>query len=291
MVFARAPEAVALCREVLESPGAAARAGSWIELQARGELAFALRILFQMTEAVQLGRATLEALISRGAGESGLAVFVRSGLGNCALDLGDPVLAETYHRETLALSLRLVGEDSFMTAITRQIMSSALVAQGRWAEAESVARMAYETHRKTLGEQQPYTKVSQLRVFISQIGQRPDDPDPWRHLKNLIDAGVENLAPEALQAINALTRFLIDQRRLDDARNLLDWGSKFEALALESPRPEPYQSMVLRARLECLAGRHEQGVELLRGARTQAAARLPEWNFSQVAQQAFCACE
>ncbi|MCH7603767.1 MAG: serine/threonine protein kinase [Planctomycetes bacterium] len=289
--YDRILEAEALCREVLESPGAAARAGSWIELQARGELAFVLQMQFKAAQAEQLGRATLEALISRGAGESGLAIFLRVVLGNCAMDMGDPVRAEMYFGETLALSREFVGEEGFMTATVRQLLTMPLIAQGRWIEGEVEAKLAYESHRKTMGEQQEYTKASHIRIIICQLGQRPDDQDLWRQLRILIDSGIEHLTHESLFACNSLTRYLIDLDRLDDARNLLDWGSGFQAQVLAFPRPEPYVSMALRARMECLSGRHEQGVTLLREAETQAAKRLPEWNFSQAAQQALSDCE
>ena len=199
---------------------------------------------------------------------------------------------QSRHRSGIAtFDRKLVGADSFMTAMIRQILASALIAQGRWVEGESVARLAYETNRKTIGDQHPYAKVAQLRVLIAQIYQRPDDPEPWRQLEILVDAGLESVAPEVLQTINLLTPIMLDQGRLDDAQTLLDLGSRFEALSLEFPRPEPFVTMVLRARLACLSGRHEQGVKLLREAETQAAKRLPEWKYFVAAQHAICDCE
>ncbi|MCZ6834558.1 MAG: tetratricopeptide repeat protein, partial [Planctomycetota bacterium] len=290
-MHARAGEAETLCREVLESPGAATRAGTWTELHARAQLAFALSVQFQNHEAMRLALQTREDLRARKAEGSGLYLFVHFVLGLCATNLGDFVGAEAYYRAGSALAVELAGDESFIAATSHQNIAHTLISQHRWAEAEPEARTAYETHLRNMGERHPYTRSTRVMLIASQFAQRADDAVLQRQAQAIIEASVESHSAEPLRTTNALAGFFLESGDLDQAGNVLAWGLTLKQQTLEYPRPEPYEHMMLQARLDTARGRFEQAAELFRSTLAQAAARLPEWTCHPASMLDYGTCE
>ena len=96
---------------------------------------------------------------------------------------------------------------------------------------------------------------------------------------------------EPLRATNALIGFFLESGNLDQASNVLAWGLTLKQQTLEYPRPEPYEYMMLKARLETARGRFEPAAELFRSTLAQATARLPEWTCSPASMLDHGTCE
>jgi tetratricopeptide (TPR) repeat protein len=204
------PEAEPLARHLVELDREIRGMDARETLEAQATLAFMLIEAGKLDEGDALARETLAAVQRTFGEQDHLCGFLEIVLGNSALDRGDPVAAEGLFRDALEFARRFGEGELFGGAIAALRLSLALGGQGRWAEAEALAREAGSTFLR-IGGTSIFTvgAFTYLGIALVAQGKNAEAEDAYRQLVDLCAHSPDPDRPEAINASRLLAQHLV----------------------------------------------------------------------------------
>lgn len=175
---------------------------------------------------------------------------VLSDLGTIASDQNDPVGAEAYFRQSLAVR----GEDGPPQgrAITKSLLAGAVEKQGRYDEAESLYMESLSLDRETYGNVHPYIAdgLNNIGQMWEDLGETDKAMTYYEEALALVDSGLHLQNRYISTSFLLKGRLLTRQGQLEEAYPLLLQGLRIREDVL--PPINPHIATGQRMLAECL---------------------------------------
>lgn len=267
----RNPEALAVFRQVLARSDALPGLDPEIGIQARHNLASALRTTGEFAESERLLRELLDQRIARYGSEHPLSLYTRNNLAAAMQLQGRDAEAEAEFRAVLETRTRVLGPEHLSTLTTMQNLGNLLLQHKRLDEAEPLARQSAEIAERVFGAEHPRTQMAQnsLAYLLEDLGELDEAEAMHRRilaLQNARLAAGETIDSELLATRNNLAMLLTRKGRLAEAQ------SEFETLLAAAlaalPEDHAYVAIFRSNYGACLtqAGKPARARELLEPA-------------------------
>ncbi|KAK1656895.1 hypothetical protein BDP55DRAFT_596875 [Colletotrichum godetiae] len=166
-----------------------------------------------------------------------------AGEGNYLL--GKYGQAEQMHRQTLELSVKVLGPENPDTLISMDNLALVLRSQGKYDEAEQIHRQTLELSVKVLGPENPDTLISMDNLARVLRSQGKYDEAEQIHRQTL-ELSVKVLGPEnpdTLTSMNNLARVLGSQGKYDEAEQIYRQTLELSEKVLGPENPDTLISM------------------------------------------------
>lgn len=219
----RNAEALEVFRQVLARSDEQPELDPEIGIQARHNLASALRTTGEFAESERLLRELLAQRIARYGGEHPLSLFTRNNLAAAMQLQGRDAEAETEFRAVLEARARVLGREHLSTLTTMQNLANLLLQQKRQDEAEPLVRQSAEIAERVFGAEHPRTQMAQnsLAYLLEDLGELDQAEAMHRRilaLQNARLAAGETIDSELLATRNNLAMLLTRKGRLGEAQ-------------------------------------------------------------------------
>ncbi len=193
-----------------------------IGLQARHNLASALRTSSEFAEAETLLREILERRLEVNGDEHPLTLYSRNNLAAIIQLQGRDDEAEAEFRSVLDARRRMLGPEHLSTLTTMQNLGNLLAQQGRRDEATPLIRAAAEATERVFGAEHARTQTAQnsLAYLLEDLGQLDEAEALHRRilaLQNARLAAGETIDSELLGTRNNLAMLLARKGELDES--------------------------------------------------------------------------
>jgi len=223
----RNPEALAVFREVIEATDAQPEFDPEIGIQARHNLASALRTTGEFAESERLLREILAQRQALYGEEHPLTLFTRNNLAAAIALQGRDDEAESAFRSVLADRTRVLGGEHLSTLTSAQNLANLLIQRGRREEAEPLIRSTAEITERVVGATHPRTQMAlnSLAYLLEDLGQLDEAEAIHRRflaLQNARLAAGEPVDSELLATRNNLAMLLSKQGRYAEAHAEFD---------------------------------------------------------------------
>ena len=197
-----------------------------------------------------------------------VAVPVRFAIGRSYLSLGLLSEARAQADAGLALGEEKLGVDAHEVAIGRLLMAEVLLRQGKFPQAESVARPLLEHFRQARGPDDLHT-LGALQVLTAIVTSRGNYAEAAELARQNIEARVRELGeddPQTLEPMNQLAGLLRRLGRLDEAQAMFEDILKRRQQITGDQRSDVITTMSDLAGLLSERDQHDRAIELLEQA-------------------------
>lgn len=219
----RNPEAMAAFREVLQATQVAGDAlDPEVAIQARHNLASALRTTGEYAESERVLRELLDIRTARHGPDHPLSLYTRNNLAAAIQMQGREAEAEAEFRAVLEARRRVLGDSHLSTLTTAQNLANLLLQQQRHAEAEPLVRETAAVTERVLGAAHPRTQmaINSLAYLLEDLGQLDEAETLHRRMLAIQDArraAGEAIDSELLATRNNLAMLLTRKGALAEA--------------------------------------------------------------------------
>jgi hypothetical protein len=218
----RNSEALTDFRGVLAASDANPELDPEIGIQARHNLASALRTTGEFAESERLLRELLARRIALYGEEHPLSLYTRNNLAAAIQLQGRDAEAETEFRSVLEARTRVLGPEHLSTLTTMQNLANLLIQQQRRDEAEPLIRGAAEITERVFGAEHPRTQMAQnsLAYLLEDLGELDEAEALHRRilaLQNARLAAGETIDSELLATRNNLAMLLTRKGQFAEA--------------------------------------------------------------------------
>ncbi len=209
----RNAEAVAALRNIVDASARIAGLDPEIGIQARHNLASALRTSGEFAESERLLRELLAERSARHGPDHPLTLYTRNNLAAAIQLQGRDAEAEAEFRAVLEARRRVLGPEHLSTLTTAQNLGNLLLQHKRYAEAEPLARENAEIAERVFGAEHPRTQMAQnsLAYLLEDLGELDAAEAMHRRILALQEARLaagESIDSELLATRNNLAMLL-----------------------------------------------------------------------------------
>lgn len=197
-----------------------------------------------------------------------IAVPVRFAIGRSYLSLGLLTEARAQADAGLALGEEKLGQDTHEVAIGRLLLAEVLLRQGKFSQAESVARPLLAHFRQARGPDDLHT-LGALQVLTAIVMNQGNYVEAAELAKQNIEARIRELGeddPQTLEPMNQLAGLLRKLGRLDEAQVMFEDILERRQQITGDQRSDLITTMSDLASLLSERDQHDRAIELFEQA-------------------------